>query len=87
MDEILVHPGEGRENETPKTFNIRVLIPRFLKKGVFVKHCPPAATKSKQTDGRTDAGASDPYVPICFSGDTKSYFYSSCKETAENNIR
>ena len=24
-----------------------------------------------QTDGQTDAGQSDPYVPLCFAGDTK----------------
>ena len=24
-----------------------------------------------QTDGQTDAGQSDPYVPICFAGNTK----------------
>ena len=24
-----------------------------------------------QTDGRTDTGQSDPYVPLCFAGDTK----------------
>ena len=24
-----------------------------------------------QTDRRTDAGQSDPYVPLCFAGDTK----------------
>ena len=30
-----------------------------------------------QTDGQTDAGQSDPYVPLCFAGDTKiiSYVY------------
>ena len=27
--------------------------------------------KDGQTDGRTDAGQSDPYVPLCFEGDTK----------------
>ena len=26
-----------------------------------------------RTDGRTDAGQSDPYVPLCFAGDTKSF--------------
>ena len=25
-----------------------------------------------QTDGQTDTGQSDPYVPLCFAGDTKS---------------
>ena len=25
----------------------------------------------RQTDGQTDAGQSDPYVPLCFAGDTK----------------
>ena len=25
-----------------------------------------------RTDGQTDAGQSDPYVPLCFAGDTKS---------------
>ena len=25
-----------------------------------------------QTDGQTDAGQSDPYVPLCFAGDIKS---------------
>ena len=25
-----------------------------------------------QTDGQTDAGQSDPYVPLCFAGNTKS---------------
>ena len=25
----------------------------------------------KQIDGRTDAGQSDPYVPLCFAGDQK----------------
>ena len=24
-----------------------------------------------QTDGQTEAGQSDPYVPLCFAGDTK----------------
>ena len=24
-----------------------------------------------RTDGQTDAGQSDPYVPLCFAGDTK----------------
>ena len=24
-----------------------------------------------QTNGQTDAGQSDPYVPLCFAGDTK----------------
>ena len=27
--------------------------------------------KHRRTDGRTDAGQSDPYVPLCFAGDTK----------------
>ena len=26
-----------------------------------------------QTDGQTDAGQSDPYVPLCFAGDTTIY--------------
>ena len=26
----------------------------------------------RHTDGQTDAGQSDPYVPLCFAGDTKS---------------
>ena len=26
-----------------------------------------------QTDGRTDDGQSDPYVSLCFAGDTKTY--------------
>ena len=26
-----------------------------------------------QTDGQTDAGQSDPYVPLCFAGNTKKY--------------
>ena len=26
---------------------------------------------NRQTDGQTDAGQSDPYVPLCFAGDTK----------------
>ena len=26
------------------------------------------------TDGRTDAGQSDPYVPLCFAGDTTKLF-------------
>ena len=30
----------------------------------------------RQTDGQTDAGQSDPYVPLCFTGDTK--IVSSC---------
>ena len=30
-----------------------------------------------QTHGRTDAGQSDPYVPLCFAGDTKSLL---CKD-------
>ena len=25
----------------------------------------------RQTDGQTDTGQSDPYVPLCFAGDTK----------------
>ena len=25
-----------------------------------------------QTDGQTDAGQSDPFVPLCFAGDTES---------------
>ena len=25
----------------------------------------------RQMDGQTDAGQSDPYVPLCFAGDTK----------------
>ena len=25
-----------------------------------------------RTDGQTDAGQNDPYVPLCFAGDTKS---------------
>ena len=28
----------------------------------------------RQTDGQTDAGQSDPYVPLCFAGDTKTNF-------------
>ena len=28
-------------------------------------------TTHTQTDGQTDAGQSDPYVPLCFAGDTK----------------
>ena len=31
-----------------------------------------------QTDG-TDAGQSDPYVPLCFAGDTKNTFIVTCK--------
>ena len=27
----------------------------------------------RQTDRQTDAGQSDPYVPLCFAGDTKMY--------------
>ena len=26
---------------------------------------------NRQTDGETDAGQSEPYVPLCFAGDTK----------------
>ena len=28
----------------------------------------------RHTDGQTDAGQSDPYVPLCFAGDTKSSY-------------
>ena len=31
-----------------------------------------------RTDGQTDTGQSDPYVPLCFAGDTKTYFGHSC---------
>ena len=31
----------------------------------------------RQTDGQTDAGQSDPYVPLCFAGDTKIVKYST----------
>ena len=32
-----------------------------------------------QTHGQTDAGQSDPYVPLCFAGDTKTnYMFYLC---------
>ena len=31
-----------------------------------------------QTDGQTDAGQSDPYVPLCFAGDTKRVVLCRC---------
>ena len=31
-----------------------------------------------QTDGQTDAGQSDPYVPLCFAGDTTSDRWNAC---------
>ena len=30
---------------------------------------------SGQTDGQTDGGQSDPYVPLCFGGDTKTNLF------------
>ena len=30
-----------------------------------------SVTTDRQTDRQTDAGQSDPYVPLCFAGDTK----------------
>ena len=27
----------------------------------------------RRMDGQTDTGQSDPYVPLCFAGDTKTY--------------
>ena len=35
--------------------------------------------KGVQTDGQTDAGQSDPYVPLCFAGDT-------ITETADKSV-
>ena len=32
-----------------------------------------------QTDGQTDAGQSDPYVPLCFAGDIKSDFLNEVR--------
>ena len=36
------------------------------------KKCDYRTDTDRRTDGRTDAGQSDPYVPLCFAGDTKS---------------
>ena len=35
-----------------------------------------------QTDGHTDAGQSDPYVPLCFAGDTKTVNCGIPKQSA-----
>ena len=35
----------------------------------------------RQKDGQTDAGQSDPYVPLCFAGDTK------IEEWSQSNAR
>ena len=32
----------------------------------------------RQTDGRTDAGQSDPYVPLCSAGVTKTHLSHDC---------
>ena len=33
--------------------------------------CDYQSVTTRQTDGQTYAGKSDPYVPLCFTGDTK----------------
>ena len=35
-----------------------------------------------RTDGQTDAGQSDPYVSLCFAGDTKTTY----KQTKDKNL-
>ena len=37
-----------------------------------------------QTDGQTDTGQSDPYVPLCFAGDTKSIGYLMVSDNADS---
>ena len=39
-----------------------------------------------RTDGRTDAGQSDPYVPLCFEGDTTRLTYACHKHLSINKI-
>ena len=43
-----------------------------------------ASVTDGQTDGRTDDGQSDPYVSLCFAGDTKYVFKFSY--TSINNV-
>ena len=41
----------------------------------------------RRTDTQTDAGQSDPYVPLCFAGDTiRRSFPSSCQRLYNNNF-
>ena len=36
-----------------------------------LRKCDYRTDRHTHTDGRTDAGQSEPYVPLCFAGDTK----------------
>ena len=37
----------------------------------MVMHYYQKSVTTGQIDGQTDTGQSDPYVPLCFAGDTK----------------
>ena len=43
----------------------RIMTPGHYSTGVIIRRY------NGHTDGQTDAGQSDPYVPLCFAGDTK----------------
>ena len=40
-----------------------------------------------QTDRQTDAGQSNPYVPLCFAGDTKMYTYNQTHRYEKEETR
>ena len=64
-----------------QTMNIKNIVAAF--RGMYVspakhsyvwlprKYDYQESVTTGQTDGQTDAGQSDPYVPLCFAGDTK----------------
>ena len=49
------------------------------------KHSYAWLPRRYRTDGQTDAGQSDPYVPLCFAGDTTSNFLSMERCKANSN--
>ena len=65
---------------------------RFSLYGVHKRHYQESVTIG-QTDARmhtqTDAGQSDPYVPLCFAGDTKRSMligFGKCLPTASYEV-
>ena len=49
---------------------LRNIVKRYYQESVTTEQT------DTHTDGMTDAGQSDPYVPLCFTGDTKNVVFN-----------
>ena len=62
---------------TCQNFNVIIFVPMTRMAAFQSMHVSPVTANSVttgQTHGQTDARHSDPYVPQCFTGETKTHF-------------